>query len=288
MTSTVTAVMLALRMTFLQVLQALALDQALNKPLAVLAQTAAPLFDAEKQSAAPRAAQVARRHVALQCVLFTLSILLPVWARELHVYHGSGMMNGLVKAVVPVLCLLAVQRPTPRLCAAVAIACVGFALAALPRDGKWRAPMFGAMALLFVGALSGVLLGKAQEAHGYRPTEIAVGAVVLSCVSLAVRGAGIISQQSLVAALVYGVLSFCVQRVVHQYAESVGRDALLFNLALSQGRAAAVLVRVFETKAPYWLLVGSLLALGGALVAAEESRAHRLIRRLFSREAKSA
>jgi hypothetical protein len=31
--------MLALRMTFLQVLQALALDQAPNKPLAVLAQT---------------------------------------------------------------------------------------------------------------------------------------------------------------------------------------------------------------------------------------------------------
>jgi hypothetical protein len=38
----------------------------------------APLFDAETQRAAPRAAQVARRHVALQCVLFTLSILLPV------------------------------------------------------------------------------------------------------------------------------------------------------------------------------------------------------------------
>ncbi len=259
-------------MTFLQVLQALALDQAPNKPLSVLAQTAAPLFEAETQSAGAR---VAFRHVALQCVLFTLSILLPVWAREVHIYHGSGMMNGLVKAVTPVLCLLTMKRPTPRLCAAIAITCVGFALAALPRDGKWRAPMFGAMALLFVGALSGVLLAKAQEAYGYRPTEIAVGAVALSCISLAVRGAGVITRHSIVSALVYGVLSFCVQRVVQQCAESVGRDALRFNLALSQGRAAAVLVRVFETKAPYWLLGGSLLALGGALLSAEESRSQK-------------
>ncbi len=128
--------------------------------------------------------------------------------------------------------------------------------------------MFGAMALLFVGALSGVLLTKAQQTYGYRPTEIVVGAVLLSCVSLAMRGVGIITKQSLVAAFVYDVLSFCVQRVVHQYAESVGRDALMFNLALSQGRAGAVLMRVFETKAPYWLLFGSLLTLGGALVAA--------------------
>lgn len=254
-------------------LQALALDSSPNKPLAVLAQTAAPLLDLDSE---PVRAAVPLRYTALQCVLFTMSILLPLRARELHIYHGSGMLNGLVKAVVPVLCMLVTRKRTRRLWFAVLIACTGFVLAALPRDGKWRPPMFGALALLFVGAACGVLLNVVQATYGYRSTEISVGAVILSCMSLALRGLGVVTQQALVSVLVYGVLSFCVQRVVQQYAESVGRNALLFNFALGQSRIATVLVRVFDTKAPYWLLVGALLALGGSLIASAEMQPDKI------------
>lgn len=243
--------------------QALLLEAAPNKLVVGGTQAIAPLFDpqvyAKRQFVAPDI-------VTTQGLLYTASIVLPLLASHLDSQSGSGALNAIVKSLAPCVCLLIKRSTNARVWLASLVAFFGFWLA-IPVTSPMQLP---ALALLFLGMLSGVGLGFTQERYGCAWLEMSGVASAIWLATLAVQQPAWSLQLLLFAAIYCGVSVF-VQRLVRAYSHSILHEPLQLSTALNERRALTVLCMAayqFAIGEPQgWWLVGALLALGGSVVA---------------------
>jgi hypothetical protein len=249
------------KITFLCCVQAFVLERVDSKPLFLVAQSGAPIFDQQlKRSKLPL------HIIALQSVLFAASLLLSAAASNYDLYHGGAAMNALVKSTAPLLCMLLRRTQTRRHWAAATASFLGIAVASdFNASGASYWNIGCAFALLFGGTLAGVLLGFTQEY--YRPhscwLEMSIGATLLcaASVGLAVPQFSLLLLAEL---LLYGALSFVIGREIRAYSDSINANPFLLSMMLNERRAATILIGACTSGISPRLFFGGVLALAAA------------------------
>lgn len=251
-----------LRMSVLCTAQAVALDFVPCRELCVFTQSVSGLFDRSLKRS-----RVSLGVVVVQSLLNTAALLLPLAARAIHSERGDSSTNALVKTLTPFMTMLMLKTTNwTRWCAAI-VSYSGFVLAVSRSDTDYDWQTLLSHALLFVAALCGAALGVYQQRFGACYFEVTCVTAVICAANLFRPWFGALDHwrlRDVVTALLYGVVSFWVQREVRQYSESVQYNAYKLNMALNERRALTALCAINRHPTPWRLVVGTLLAVVGA------------------------